>query len=86
MFRDINNNSPIPFMWEGNEHGEKGIQAIKEEFVSQRENFGKAIVNKIYKKKVLKHFNSKDTDDIEVTNKFKTYEIESRIMLQKKLE
>ena len=86
VFRDIDNNSPIPFTWEGNKYGEKGIQTAKEEFVSQRGNFGEAMVNKIYKKKVLEHFNSKDTDDIEVTNKFKTYKIELRIMLQNKLE
>ena len=51
MFRDIDNNSPIPFTWEGNKNREKGIQTAKEEFISQRGNFGEAMVNKIYKKR-----------------------------------
>jgi len=34
VISDVDFSGPVRFTWEGNWHGEKGIQAVKEQFVS----------------------------------------------------
>ena len=71
-FKDIDHDGPVPFTWEGSEHGEKGTQTAKEEFVSQNGNFGKAVVKKRCTKKVSQHLTLDYSNDIQVPNRFKT--------------
>ena len=38
VISDVDFSGPVRFTWEENWHGEKGIQAVKEQFVSQKVN------------------------------------------------
>ena len=52
VINDVDEYGPIRFTWEGNWHGEKGIQAVKEQFISQKGNFGEILINKMHAKKI----------------------------------
>ena len=60
-----------------NWHGEKGTQAVKEQFVSQKGNFGEIIINKLCTNKVLDHLSPEDSIESEIPSKFRNYVIDS---------
>ena len=86
IINDVDETGPIRFTWEGNWHGEKGIQAVKEQFISQKGNFGEILINKIYTKKILDHLSPEESIELEIPSKFRNYYIDSKEILNKKLQ
>ena len=74
IIKYIDKNGQATCTWEGNEYGEKGIQTAKEEFVSQKGNFGEAMFTKIFVKNVLQYLSQNNSNEPEITNRFKNYE------------
>lgn len=86
VISDVDFSAPVRFAWEGNWHEKKGTQAVKEQFVSQKEKFGKIIINKQCTKKVLDHPSPEESIELEILSKFQNYAIDSREVLYKKLQ
>ena len=86
IIRDIEFGGPIRFTWEGNWHGEKGIQPVKEQFVSQKGKFGEVMINKLYTNKVLEHLSPNASMESENVSQFNNYVIDSMVVLQNKLK
>ena len=78
VIKDIDTNSLVCFIWEGNEYGEKGIKIAKDAFINQKGNFGEAMVTKICMKNMLQYLSRDNSNKIETTNRFKKYEIDSK--------
>ena len=70
IINNVDETSPIRFTWEGNWYGEKRIQAVKDQFISQKGNFGKILINKIYTKKILDHLSPEESIKLEIPSKF----------------
>ena len=81
IIRDIEFGGPIRFTWEGNWHREKGIQPVKEQFISQKGKFGKVIINKLYTNKVLEHLSLNASTESKNINQFNNYVIDLMMVL-----
>ena len=86
VINDADEHGPIRFTQEGNWHGEKGIQAVKEQFISQKGNFGAILINKMHAKKNLHHLSPEDSIEYEIPTKFRNYCIDSIDDLNDKLD
>ena len=58
--RDMIRNGNVGNYWDGKEHGEKGMQPVKNEFVTKKGNFAGKIMETLHSKKVMNYL----TDDI----------------------
>ena len=75
MIEDLKHLGPITFMWEGNKHGEKYIQTVKKEFVSQKGNFAEILMTKIYVKKILFSLTAQVENEDIINDNFNIYEL-----------
>ena len=57
--RDMIRNGNVGNYWDGKEHGEKGVQSVKHEFVTKKGNFAGAIMEKLCSKKVMNYLTDK---------------------------
>ena len=73
--------SPVKHTWEANMHREKGIQPIKEVFISQKRNFSDAIVSKACMKKVLEYQSLEELMESKNPRKSRIYTINFREVL-----
>ena len=83
---DIKRLGPLKFMWEGNEHGEKYIQTAKNEFASQKGNFGEVLIKKIHAKKILSNLSNYDENEINSSLDSSWFDLKIQDMLQTKLD
>ena len=59
---------------------------MKEQFISQKGNFGEILINKIYTKKILDHLSPEESIESEIPSKFQNYYIDSKEILNEKLQ
>jgi len=86
IINDTDNTGPVRFTWEANWHGEKGIQAVKDLFVSQKGNFGEILINKLYANKVLDYLSPEENVESDVGSKLRNYVIDSKDALNASLK
>ena len=86
VINDTDNTGPVRFTWEANWHGEKGMQAVKDLFVSQKGNFGEILINKLHANKVLDHLSPEENVESDIGSKFRNYVIDSRDVLNTSLK
>ena len=70
VIKYIDKNILVTYAQEGNGHGEKVIQTAKGEFLSQKVNFGEAMVTKMFMKNVLQLLSQNKSNALEIPNHF----------------
>ena len=49
--------------WDDNEHGEKGMQPVKNEFTTTKGKFARILIEKLCLNKIMSHLTNDDNDN-----------------------